>query len=87
MARSNRILERVLSGAADRNMRFRDLRSLLLRLGFSERVRGDHHIFTRDGIVEIINLQPKRGRAAKPYQVRQVRELIVKYQLAQEIEP
>jgi len=32
---------------------------LLRRLGFDERIRGDHYIFTKDGVVEILNLQPK----------------------------
>jgi hypothetical protein len=51
-----------------------------LSLGFSQRIKGDHHIFYREGIVEIINIQPN-GAKAKSYQVRQIRELIVKYKL------
>ena len=53
---------------------------LLINLDFEERIRGSHHIFTRDGVEEILNLQPKRGKA-KAYQVKQVREVILKYQL------
>jgi hypothetical protein len=53
---------------------------LLLVLGFAVRIRGDHHIFSREGVPEIVNLQPK-GAMAKPYQVRQVRNLITRYQL------
>jgi predicted RNA binding protein YcfA (HicA-like mRNA interferase family) len=49
-------------------------------LGFEERVKGSHHIYFKDGIDEIINLQPSNGKA-KPYQVKQVRELIIKYKL------
>jgi hypothetical protein len=52
-------------------------------LGFAERIRGDHHIFTRDGVEEILNLQP-RGSLAKAYQVKQVRNVIVQYKLAEE---
>jgi len=52
----------------------------LTRLGFSERIRGSHHIYTRSDVAEIINLQPKKGKV-KPYQVRQVRNLMVKYRL------
>jgi predicted RNA binding protein YcfA (HicA-like mRNA interferase family) len=52
----------------------------LTRLGFSERIRGSHHIYTRSDVAEIINLQPKNGKV-KPYQVRQVRNLMVKYRL------
>jgi hypothetical protein len=46
-------------------------------------VRGDHHIFSRADVVEILNLQPK-GNHAKPYQVRQVRDIIVRYRLGGE---
>jgi hypothetical protein len=71
-----------LSGTADRSVRFRDLTALLQRLGFDERAHGDHHIFARDGVDEIINLQPK-GNRSKPYQVKQVRQLILKYRLGE----
>jgi hypothetical protein len=56
------------------------LRQLLRRLGFDERIRGSHHIFTREGVEEILNLQPK-GAKAKPYQVKQVRKVILDYKL------
>jgi hypothetical protein len=56
---------------------------ILRRLGFAERVRGDHHIFTRDDVREILNLQP-RGKLAKAYQVKQVRNVIVQYRLGEE---
>lgn len=77
---TDRVLLRILSGASDANISFAELRRLLIHLGFSERVRGSHHIFTQRGVVEILNIQPK-GNSAKPYQVRQVRNLIVKYRL------
>jgi len=80
-----RVLERILSGASDSNVRFEDLRSLLARMGFVERIRGDHHIFSRPGISEILNLQP-RGSLAKPYQVKQVRAVIVRYRLGEGVE-
>jgi hypothetical protein len=73
-------LGRILRGDADANIRFGDLCALLQHLGFAERVRGDHHIFTRDGVEEILNLQP-RGNNAKPYQVKQVRAVLTTYQL------
>ena len=80
MSRKRKVLQEILSGTADADIRFRDLRSLLKALGFDQRTKGDHYIFTRDDVVEIINLQP-RGSLAKPYQVKQVRELILKYRL------
>ena len=81
MAGHDKTLAAVLRGTSDANVSFRDLCGLLVSLGFDERTRGSHHIFARDGIEEILNLQPKRGKA-KPYQVKQVRGVILKYRLA-----
>ena len=74
-------LFQVLRGTPDANIRFGDLSKLLEGLGFEERIRGSYHIFTRDGVEEILNLQPK-GAKAKPYQVKQVRNVILDYRLA-----
>lgn len=82
MSRLSKVLERILRGSSDANIEFNELRSLLVALEFQERVRGSHHIFTCTGVDEIINLQPK-GSKAKPYQVRQVRQLIIKYNLGE----
>jgi len=83
MATYRKLLERLLSGHSDANIRFDDLRNLLARLGFEERSRGSHHIFVKSGVEDMINLQ-KEGHMAKPYQVRQVRGVITKYGLDQE---
>lgn len=83
MGQFKKLLQRVLSGASDANIAFAQLRQLLRKFGFDERIRGDHHIFSRDGIEEILNLQPKRNKA-KPYQVKQVRDLILKYRLGEQ---
>jgi hypothetical protein len=80
-----RVIQQILSGASDANVRFEELRALLAGLGFAERIRGDHHIFSKNGVAEILNLQP-RGSLAKPYQVKQVRAVIVRYKLAEGIE-
>lgn len=80
MGKYEKLLQLILSGRSDANLAFDDLRQLLLRLGFSERIRGDHHIFFRTDVAEILNLQPKAGMA-KPYQVKQVRNLILRYRL------
>jgi predicted RNA binding protein YcfA (HicA-like mRNA interferase family) len=65
---------------SDTNIQFADLCQLLIHLGFAERIRGSHHIFTKDGVAEILNLQPKQQKA-KVYQVKQVRNILVKYKL------
>jgi hypothetical protein len=80
MSKHQKILEKILDGMADQNIPFRELCGVLEFLGFAERIKGDHHIFTREGVAEILNLQPK-GSKAKAYQVKQVRELIVEYRL------
>jgi hypothetical protein len=82
MAQLQKILDRVLRGTSDAGVAFDDLRRLLLALDFQERIRGSHHIFSRDGMVEILNLQPN-GKQAKAYQVKQVRSVIVKYRLGE----
>jgi len=81
VAKYDKLLSRILRGTSDANIGFEELRYLLKRLGFVERIRGDHYIFTKEGVEEILNLQPK-GSQAKPYQVKQVRAALVKYRLA-----
>jgi predicted RNA binding protein YcfA (HicA-like mRNA interferase family) len=83
MSKRNKIITKVLSGTSDANINFNELRQLLKNLGFDERIRSSHHIFTKDEVEEILNLQPK-GADAKPYQVKQIRNVIVKYKLAGE---
>jgi predicted RNA binding protein YcfA (HicA-like mRNA interferase family) len=78
-------MARVLGGQADSSIRFEELCSLLVRLGFHSRTRGSHRIFWRDGIEELINLQASDGNA-KPYQVKQIRRVILKYNLEEELQ-
>ena len=83
MDRHERLRQTILGGRSDANIRIADLRALLIQLGFTERVRGSHHLFDKEGIVERINIQ-SRGGHAKPYQVRQIRNLMLKYKLGGE---
>ncbi len=85
MSKITKTLDRVLRGNADANIRFADLCALLTHLNFAERIRGDHHIFVREGVAEILNLQPRSGKA-KAYQVKQVRGVLTAYGLAGIIE-
>jgi hypothetical protein len=80
MGRHSKLLAYLIDGNSDANVRFDDLRSLLRRLEFRERIRGSHHRFDRAGIPELINLQ-RDGADAKGYQVRQVRRILVRYGL------
>jgi hypothetical protein len=79
MGRRQKTLAAILSGQSDTNMRFAPVRTLLLSLDFEERTSGSHHIFSRYDIAELINLQEVKGGKVKPYQVRQLRELLVQY--------
>ncbi len=85
MSQYDKLLLSVLRGNNDRDIRFSDLCKLIELLGFTERIKGDHHIFFREGIEEILNLQPL-GNMAKPYQVKQVRNVILKYGLGGDID-
>jgi hypothetical protein len=80
MGKYDKLFATILSGRSDQSIRFTELTHLLLAMGFNERIKGDHYIYYRQDIEEILNLQPK-GSQAKAYQVRQVRDVIIKYHL------
>jgi predicted RNA binding protein YcfA (HicA-like mRNA interferase family) len=73
-------IEKLLRGETDANIRFQEITHLLQAKGFRMRISGSHHIFTRPGVLERINLQ-REGSKAKPYQVRQVRKILAQYKL------
>ena len=79
-----RLYDRIVGGRSDANIPFEKTRNMLLRLGFKERVRGSHHIFTRQGIEELIDIQEVGGEC-KPYQVKQMRAVLKKYNLRKEL--
>ncbi len=76
---TRKISSPILRGTSDAHIPFAGLQNLLL-LQFKEGIKGSHHIFTRENMEEILNLQPK-GSQAKPYVVKQVRIVLIKYQL------
>ena len=78
MTKQDKLLLRIIRGKSDANIDFDELRSLLLNYGFEERVRGSHHLFVKEGVEDLINLQ-RDGKSAKPYQVKQVRRVILRY--------
>ena len=80
MSQFKKALLDILTGTRDNDIPFADLQLVLDRLGFQLPTRGDHFIYSTDGVEEIINLQPRGGKA-KPYQVKQARQIIIKYQL------
>ena len=80
MSKTEKLLLKVLRRVSDSNISFDQICQLLVNLGFEQRIRGSHHIFAKDRVDEIINIQPK-GSQAKAYQVKQIREIILKYKL------
>ncbi len=84
MSEYEKLLFKVLRGTSDANISFNDLCGLVKKFGFEERTRGSHHVFRKEGIEEKINLQRDDDKA-KPYQVRQVRALILKYKLGDKL--
>lgn len=80
MGKHEKLLLKILSGTSDANIQFDDLCMLLKYMGFDMRVNGSHHMFRKKAVIEKINLQ-REGNKAKPYQVKQVRNVIVKYKL------
>ena len=85
MGQYDKLMFRILSGTNDKNIMFIDLQKILDWLGFTCRIKGDHFIYTMDGVEEIINIQPNKDMA-KPYQVKQVRRMILKYQMRGDID-
>lgn len=83
MPRRSKVLDQILRGTSDANISFAGLCQVLRDLGFDERIRGSHHIFTKDDVEEILNVQAKQAKV-KPYQVKQVRGVILKYKLGGE---
>jgi len=81
MSKHEKLLQKILLGTSDKNIDFTSLCNLFKTLGFQKRVKGSHHIFFKEGVDEIINIQPLPDNKAKNYQVKQVRTIILKYKL------
>ena len=81
MSQKSKLIMKILQGTSDNNIQFDELYNLLLHLGFSIRKRGSHHIFYKDDIEEIINIQPKKDGKSKAYQVKHIRDILIKYKL------
>jgi predicted RNA binding protein YcfA (HicA-like mRNA interferase family) len=74
---------------SSKNLRFAEATRLAEAFGFQlSRVRGSHHVFVHPALRELVNLQEVSGKA-KPYQVRQLLDLVERYnlQLDSEQEP
>jgi hypothetical protein len=83
MGKWNKLLDRILRGTSDASIPD-DLCGLLERLGFERRTRGSHNVFRREEIADKPNLQ-RSGNNAKVYQVKQVRDIILRNKLGDDI--
>ena len=83
MGKYEKLIFQILRGTRDANISFLDLGNLLQYFGFEIHIKGSHHIFRKKGIDEKPNLQ-KDGNKAKPHQVKQIRNIILKYRLGDE---
>ena len=85
MSKVEKLMLKILNGAHDQSISFSELCNLLTKLGFDLRIKGSHHIFTMGGVEEILNIQAK-GSKAKPYQVKQIRQVFLKYKMGARFE-
>ena len=83
MTKYGKLVIQIIEGSSDKNISFTQLSNLLIKLGFEQRIKGSHHIFHKAGLEEIVNIQPDLHNMAKPYQVKQVRDLIIRYKLTE----
>jgi predicted RNA binding protein YcfA (HicA-like mRNA interferase family) len=80
MGRLSKLFKKILDGHSDQNIKFSVLCNLLNKLGFKVRISGSHHIFYKEDICEIINIQEKNGYS-KAYQIKQIREIFINHKL------
>jgi predicted RNA binding protein YcfA (HicA-like mRNA interferase family) len=74
-----KMLEKIYNN--NKNVRFGDFTLIVEAFGFNQvRVSGSHHMYWRDGVNEMVNIQNVRGEV-KPYQIKQFLSLIEMYNL------
>jgi len=77
-----KLFKKLISGS--KNIRFSEVVECAELFGFKlSRISGSHHIYIHPGVPKLINLQNVKGKA-KPYQIKQLLELIERYNLQME---
>jgi hypothetical protein len=61
MGRRRKLYDRIVGGGSDANIPLEQTVNMLKYLRFDERISGSHHIFTREGVEEIIDIQDVVG--------------------------
>ena len=80
--KKQKLLQKLLSGT--KNIRFSEAVAVAEAFGFQlDRISGSHHIFIHEKIPELLNLQNAKGKA-KPYQIKQMLQLIETHNLQME---
>lgn len=78
---NQKIYNDIMSGKSDNNIRFSDFRNLIVNLGFEfKNQNGSHIVYYHKEINERVTIQ-NDGSKAKGYQVRQLRNIIIKHGL------
>jgi hypothetical protein len=50
LSKTDKILQKILSGLSDKNISFSGILNLLIKFGFSMKVNGSHHIFLKEDV-------------------------------------
>jgi len=80
--KKRKLLQKLLSGS--KNVRFSEAVAGAEIFGFRlDRINGSHHIFAHPDVPELVNLQNIRGKA-KPYQIKQLLQIVEQYNLQME---
>ena len=78
---NKKVYESVMGGKSDNNIKYKDFQNLIIALGFEfSRQKGSHVMYYNERIKEKMNIQ-KDGSKAKDYQIKQLRDIIIKYNL------
>lgn len=80
--KKHKLLQKLLSGS--KNICFSEAVSCAKAFGFElSRITGDHHIYVHPQVPELVNLQDVDGKA-KPYQIKELLEIIERHNLHME---
>lgn len=80
--KKQKLFKKLLFGT--KNIRFSELIECAESFGFKlARISGSHHIYMHPDVPKLVNLQDVKGKA-RPYQIKQLLELIERYNLRME---
>lgn len=72
MSKLEKLMARFFS---DASLSYSDAEKILLYLGFSLKIKGSHHVFSKDNYPN--NIALKRVKELLPYQVRDVKQVLL----------